>query len=109
VNMTAYVHLTSSCNHVTQGRRTLRFVALALEVVTQNGGDYMVEIPLYLKISHDPAFPHRSEFPSYPHNDLQNFIIANATLSNRSKYTVNQDRDTVGLLILSCDCSKRNK
>jgi hypothetical protein len=65
---------------VTELRRTLRFVKLALKgVVMHNDGDFVDLIPLYLQTCHDLLIPHRSEFPNYLTNDLQNFTTGNNT------------------------------
>jgi hypothetical protein len=55
-----------------------------------NNGDFVDLIPLYLQTCHELLIPHRSEFPNYLSNDLQNFTVGNNTVRNRSKYTVNQ-------------------
>jgi hypothetical protein len=49
VELPVFICLYSSCNHVT-GRKTIRFVKLALKVVMQNDGDFVDVILLHLSV-----------------------------------------------------------
>jgi len=45
VEVPVFFCLRSSCNHVTNRRRTVRILRLALKVVLQNYGDFVYLIP----------------------------------------------------------------
>ena len=47
VKATVFVCLRSSCNHVTELGGAVRFVRLALKVVMENYGDFVVLILIY--------------------------------------------------------------
>jgi hypothetical protein len=43
-----FVYFSSSCSHVTEARRTVRFVRLVLNVFVQNNRDFIDKIMLHL-------------------------------------------------------------